>query len=348
MAVKKIPQVQTGGQLVGEILERATGFMQTQAIHVAAELGIADFLKEGPQSVDELAAVTGTQRPALSRLLRALASIGIFAEIDQGIFKQTPLGATLQRDHPLSVWPLACLLGDPSWWQSWGSLNQAILTGKPAIEHVFGGHLFDYLREHPEAARIFNAWMTRLSQITDPALVDSFDFSNLKKIVDVGGGQGSLLATILEANPSLNGVLFDLPEVVATADQRVTAIADRCEIIGGDFFDSVSAGGDAYILKQIIHDWHDDSCIKILRNCHRAMASDGRLLVIDAVIPADNAPDINKFIDLHMLVLTEGGKERTEAEFRSLLEAGGFQLTRIIGTPSLFKIIEGKPKPSKG
>ncbi|HEX6383760.1 MAG TPA: methyltransferase [Anaerolineae bacterium] len=224
MAVKENPQVQTSAQSAGKILDLATGFMHTQAIYVAAELGIADLLKDGPQSVDELATVTGAHRPSLYRLLRALASIGIFAEIDQGIFRQTSLGATLQRDHSLSVWPLARLLGDPSWWQSWGSLNQAIMTGEPAIEHVFDMHLFDYLGEHPATANDFNVWMTRLSQMTDPAIVDSYDFSHFKQIVDVGGGQGSLLTTILQANPALRGILFDLPEVVPAANEGVAAV----------------------------------------------------------------------------------------------------------------------------
>ncbi|MDX1522632.1 MAG: methyltransferase, partial [Anaerolineae bacterium] len=268
----------------------------------------------------------------------------IFTEIDQGIFRQTPLGTTLQGDHPLSVQPLARLVGDLSWWRSWGSLSHAIMTGEPAIEHAFGMHLFDYLGQHPETASVFNTWMTRFSQMTDPAIVGSYDFSHFKQIVDVGGGHGNLLTTILQTNPALKGVLFDLPEVVSAADLSETAVMDRCEIVGGDFFEALPAGGDAYILKQIIHDWHDNLCIKILRNCHKAMTANGRLLVIDAVIPSDNAPDINKFIDLHMLVLTHGGKERTEAEFKSLFKASGFQITRIISTPTLFKLIEGKRK----
>ena len=344
MVLKEDPQDQAGTQLVGQILELATGFMQTQAIHVAADLGIADLLKDGPKSADELAAMTGAHGPSLYRLLRALASVDIFAEIDQGVFRQTPLGTTLQLDHPLSVQPLAHLVGDPSWWRSWGSLSHAIKTGEPAIEHVFDMHLFDYLGQHPQTASVFNAWMTRLSQMTDPALVSSYDFSGFKQVVDVGGGHGSFLITILQANPALKGVLFDLPEVVSTVDLNGAPLADRCEIVGGDFFSSLPAGGDAYVLKQISHDWHDDSCIEILRNCHEAMTANGRLLVIDAVLPSDNAPDINKFIDLQMLVLTHGGKERTEAELRSLFKAGGFQLTRIIPTPTLFKIIEGKRK----
>ena len=333
-----------GPQLVEKVLDQAIGFMQTQAIHVAAELGIADLLKDGPKSIDELAATAGAHGPSLYRLLRALASMEIFTEIDQGIFRQTPLGTTLQREHPLSVHPVARLVGDPSWWRSWGSLSHAIKTGQAAIEHEFGVHLFDFLEQYPETARRFNAWMARFSQLTDPAIVSCYDFSLFKQIVDVGGGHGSFLTAILQANLALEGVLFDLPQVVSGADLRDAAVKDRCEIVGGDFFTSVPSGGDAYILKQISHDWPDDLCVQILQNCHQAMVTNGRLLVIDAVIPSDNGPDINKFIDLHMLVLTPGGKERTEAEFRSLFKAGGFQLTRIIPTPTLFKIVEGKPK----
>ena len=342
IAQKNLPRVE-GHQLVEQILDQAIGFMQTQAIHVATELGIADLLKNGPKSIDELATMTGAHGPSLYRLLRALASIEIFTEIDQGIFQQTPLGFLLQRDHPLSVQPMARLLGDPSWWHSWGSLCHSIRTGKAAMEHELGMHLFDYLGQHPETAGVFNSWMTQLSQMTDPAIVGSYDFSGLGQTVDVGGGQGSFLTTILHVNPAMKGVLFDLPEVVSRANLREATIADRCEIVGGDFFASVPKGGDAYVIKQIMHDWPDELCIKILQNCHKAVATDGRLLVIDAVISSDNAPDINKFIDLHMLVLTPGGRERTEADFRSLFKAGGFRLTRIIPTPTLFKIIEGKP-----
>jgi SAM-dependent methyltransferase len=179
--------------------------------------------------------------------------------------------------------------------------------------------------------------------MTDPALMESYDFSTINKVVDIGGGHGSLLASILKANPTLKGVLFDLPEVVEAAREIDAGVAERCEIIGGDFFESVPAGGDAYILKQIIHDWNDDLSIKILQNCHKAMAGNGRVLVIDAVIQPGNVPDLNKFIDLQMLILTYGGRERTEFEFRSLFEAAGFELMNIFSTPSMFNIIEGRP-----
>ena len=328
--------------LPAQVTDLAFGFMKTQAIYVAAKLGIADQLKDGPKSVDELSSITGVHSLSLYRLLRALASIGVFIENDDGSFGMTPLATTLQSDGPMSVRYGALLLGEQFFWAPWGDLIHSVMTGKAAFEHVFGMRFFEYLGRHPVVGNSFDAWMTQSSKMSDPAIVGGYDFSTFHKVVDIGGGHGSLLTTILKANPKLKGVLFDRPEVVEATREIDAGVAERCEIAGGDFFESVPIGGDVYILQQIIHDWNDDLSIKILQNCHKAMTVNGRVLVIDAVIAPGNAPDLTKFIDLHML-LTTGGKERTKSEFRALFDAAGFQLTNIFSAPSLymFSIIEG-------
>lgn len=327
-----------------QLFEIATGFMKAQAIYVAAKLGIADLLKDGPKKVDELANITGVHGNSLYRLLRALASIGIFAEKDDGSFELTPMASALQSDISMSLRPYVLLLGDKSWWNPWGNLLHSVKTGETAFDHIFGMSYSEYLKTHPDIAKIFNECMTSVSCAHNPAIVGSYDFSSFQKIVDVGGGHGSLLTAILKANPTLTGILFDLPHVINSCDKLDSELSGRCEVIGGDFFEEVPAGGDAYILKQIIHDWNDDLSIKILRNCHKAMTDGGRVLVIETVIEPGNAPSITKLFDLHVLVTAPGAKERVESEFRSLLNAAGFELSKIIPTPSSFCIIEGYRK----
>ncbi len=327
-----------------QLFEIATGFMKSQAIYVAAKLGIADLLKEGVSEVTELAKITGTDRNSLFRLLRALASIGIFAEKDSGVFELTPMAAALQSDIPMSLRPYVMLLGDQSWWDSWGSLLHSVKTGEAAFDHLFGMDYTEYLEKHPDLAQIFNETMTSVSRAHNPAIISSYDFSGFQKIVDVGGGHGSLFTEILKANPSLRGILFDLPHVVNSIDQLDAEISQRCEIFGGDFLKEVPTGGDAYLLKQIIHDWDDERSLKILKNCHQAMLQNGRILVIDAILEPGNEPNITKFFDLHMLVTAPGGKERTESEFRLLFKEAGFEVSRIIPTASTFFIIEGHKK----
>lgn len=324
-----------------QLFEIATGFMKSQAIYVAAKLGIADLLKDGVKNVEELARITGVHSHSLYRLLRALASIGIFTENENGYFELTPMASALRNDVPMSLRPYLMLLGDKSWWHSWGNLLHSVKTGEAAFDRLFGKGYTEYLEKHPDLAQIFNETMSSVSQAHNPAIVASYDFSGFQKIVDVGGGHGSLITTILQANPFSTGVLFDLPHVINSIDRIDANISDRCEIVGGDFFEQVPAGGDLYILKQIIHDWDDETSLKILKNCHQAMSKNGRIIGIDAIIEPGNTPSVTKFFDLHMLVTAPGGKERTEAEFRSLFEKAGFEVSRIIPTPATFFIIEG-------
>jgi hypothetical protein len=324
-----------------QLFEIATGFMKAQAIYVAAKLGIADLLKDGPRKIDELASITGAHSNSLYRLLRALASIGLFAERADGTFELTPMASALQSDIPMSLRPYVLLLGDKSWWDPWGNLLHSVKTGEASFDQIFGMGYSEYLETHPDIAKTFNECMTSVSQAHNPAIVGSYDFSCFRKIVDVGGGHGSLLTSILKADPRLTGILFDLPHVVNSIDKSDVEMSGRCEIIGGDFFEEVPPGGDVYLLKQVIHDWNDELSIKILQNCHKAMTKEGRILVVEAVIGPGNAQSTSKFFDLHMLVTGPGAKERTESEFRSLFNSAGFALSKITSTPSSFCIIEG-------
>jgi SAM-dependent methyltransferase len=326
---------------VAQLFNIATGFMKSQAIYVAAKLGISDLLNKGPKSIEELAEMTSVQESALYRLLRALASIGIYIEKAENIFELTPMAAALQSDSPMSLRPYVLLLGDKSWWDAWGNLLYSVQTGEAAFNHIFGMNYSDYLEKDPALAQTFNKCMSSVSKAHEPAIVQSYDFSKYQKIVDIGGGHGSLLSAILQGNPQLKGIVFDLPHVVGSIKKTDFFPNDRVKIIGGDFFEKVPVGGDIYLLKQIIHDWDDTLSLKILKNCYEAMPPNGRILIIDTVIRPGQNQSTEKFFDLHMLVTASGGKERTEVDFRCLLESAGFEFRQIIPTPSSFGIVEG-------
>jgi hypothetical protein len=316
------------------------GAMAVQAIHVAAKLGLADLVASGPKTVTELAESAHAHGPSLGRFLRALTSLGIFAEDSDGRYRQTPLSETLRGDHPGSIRRWAMMLGARFVWAPSGELDLTIRTGQPAFEHVYGAPFFKHLSEHRDDAAVFNAAMSSVPAWI-ATLVDAYDFSTFDRIVDVGGGHGALIVGILRANPHLRGVLHDLPGVVAgAAAPREGAMAERCEIIGGDFFESVPAGADAYLLSGIIHDWNDEAAVKILASCRRAIRSNGTLLLVDTVLVPSSDP-ARALMDLLMMVLT-GGRERTESELRSLLQEANFSLTRVISTGGA-SIIEARP-----
>jgi hypothetical protein len=325
-----------------QVLNLAAGVMNTQVIYAAAKLGIADLLRDGPRSVADLAKESGSNPDALYRLLRALASIGIFKESSSRVFEMTPAAEVLGEDHPMSVRPLALLIGDSIWREPWGDILYSVETGENAFQHVYGKSFFEYLDEHKDKSEIFNSWMTKISNMNCPVIAASYPFSKFKRVIDVGGGHGSLLVHILKRYRSVNGVLFDIPSVINSATEIDDSIASRCEKVEGDFFVAVPLGGDLYIMQQIIHDWSDELAIRILSNCRDAMSDDARILVIDAVIKPGSGRDMNKFIDLQMLLLNKGGRERTEEEFRQLFQASGLELLRIIPTSSMFSIIEGR------
>lgn len=323
------------------LLQMATGFWVTQSIYVAARLGIADLLSDGPKTADELAQATHANGFMLYRVLRALAGLGIFAEDDEKRFALTPLAEPLQSG-PNSFRAMAIHLAENASWKAWGSLLESVKTGETAFTIANDKEVFPYYAEHNESFEPFNEAMTNLSEAVIKAVVPAYDFSSIRKLVDVGGGHGSLLAAILKANPETRGVLFDLPTVVEAAKERLASegVSDRAEVVGGDFFESVPAGGDAYLMKLIIHDWDEERAVRILKNCHSAMEDGGRLLLVETVVPEGNEPSFAKMMDLQMLVMT-GGRERTEAEYRDLFAAGGFKLTRVIPTESPMSIVEG-------
>ncbi|TAJ83572.1 methyltransferase [bacterium] len=316
-----------------------TGFWVSRAIYIAAKLGIADLLKEESRKMGELAKATGSHGPSLYRVLRTLASVGIFAEDEQGRFALTPLGATLRTDvsGSLRAW-VNVQLGEEHY-RAWGDPMHTVQTGESAFDHVFGMGVWQYRAQNPEHAKIFDEAMANLTGMYNTAVLSSYPFSRFDKVVDVGGGDGGLLIAILEANPRVNGVLFDLPHVAEKAKKRITnaGLAERCQVVAGDAFSSVPDGGDAYILSRVIHDWDDARSIAILKNCHRAIVATGRLLLVEGVVRSGNEPDISKFFDLNMMVLS-GGRERTAAEYQALLEAAGFTLAKIIPAQSVMGV----------
>lgn len=325
------------------MLQMMTSYRISQSIYVVAKLGIADLLKDGPKSSDELAASVRANPDALYRVLRALAGAGVFAEVDHRCFMLTPLARLLQTDVPGSFRGAAIFFGDDQNWRPWGELLYSVKTGKPAFEHVFGMGYFEWAFQHAEASDIFSAAAAATTRPESMAIVAAYDFSGFRTIVDVGSGKGSLMAAILKAYPRMGGVLFDHPQVIAGARDLLEreGVAARCELVAGDFFASVPEGGEAYLLKSIIHDWDDARAATILQNCHRAMKGQGKLLVIERLIPPGNEPSYVKLLDLQMMVLL-GGRERTEAEYRALFAAVGFRLTRVIPTqtPTGLSVIE--------
>lgn len=330
------------------IMEMATGYWAAQAICTAAILGLADRLADGPMDVGPLAAAVGADPEATYRLLRALGSIGVFAPAGERRFANTPLSDCLRSDAPGSMRNAVMMMGTQMHWRTWGELTHAVRTGKTPLNHVFGvDNPFTYFGKHPEEGHIFHNAMTDISRTEIPLIVGAYDFTGVRTLVDVGGNQGSLLASFLKANPGLQGVLFDVPDLVAGAAAGPLGspeLAGRWKAVGGDFFTSVPEGGDAYILKNVLDDWDDARCTTILRNIRKAMAPNGRVLVVDFLVRSEPGLDIAKWVDLNMLLVTDGGRERTEAEFAALLAAGGFTLTRVVPTPLPIVFVEGRPK----
>lgn len=320
------------------------GAMAAQALYVAAKLGVADALKGGPRSAEDLALETKSHGPSVRRLLRGLTSLGVFSENASGHFQNTDLSDTLRTDHPQSIRAWAIFLGAPFLWRPWGELYETVMRGQPAVNRVYGKSFWAYLAAHPDDAAVFNAAMTAGSEMAVPWIVKAYDFSRFERVVDVGGGHGALLHAILLANPKTRGVLYDLPPVVAgAAAVRSEAVAARCEVRGGDFFERVPEGGDAYVLKGIIHDWDDDKALTILKNCRRAIKPDGRLLIIELVLkPSTQGDPGQEFMDVLMLTLV-GGRERTESDFRALVREAGFSLISVTPTDGSPSIIESRP-----
>jgi len=308
------------------------GYWTTQAIYVAAELRIADLLANGPRHPEDLAKEAGVKGHMLYRVLRALASSGIFAETSDGRFELTPLAETLRSEGGQRAY---AMLHGVELYQSWGRLLDAVRTGDAGFVTAFGMPAFEYFGKFPERGVVFDKAMTGHHGAEADPMLDAFDFSGFEELVDVGGGNGSLLAAILKRHAGMHGVLFDLPAVVERA-----SVGDRCRRVGGSFLESVPAGADAYLLRHVVHDWGDEDAALILRHCRSAMKPGGKVLVVEIVVPDGNDPSFAKWMDLMMV--TYGGKERSEKQYRELFRQAGLELTRIVPTRAGISIIEGE------
>lgn len=324
------------------MMQLISGYWLSQVVYAAAKLNLADLVLAGIRTPEHLAEQTGMHAPSLYRLLRALASVGVFAEEADGSFLLTPLAECL-LDRPGSQKAVAIMNGEEHYF-AWGEILHALRTGTPGFDHRYGQPIFDWLSEHPEQAKLFDAAMSGIHGAETAAMLEAYDFTGIGTLVDVGGGNGSLLLETLRCNAQLRGIIFDLPGVTARTRENIAraGLADRCSVAAGNFFEGVVAGGDAYLLRHILHDWTDAQCKVILDHIRRVIPADGRLLVVESVIPPGNEPSFGKLLDLNMLLLP-GGKERTEAEYRRLFAASGFRLDRIVPTGLEPSVIEARP-----
>ncbi len=326
------------------LFQMMTGAWVAKCMGVATELGVAEQLEGGPRPVGELARATSTQEDGLYRVLRMLAAVGVFRELPGRSFEQTPLSAHLSRNHPEGMRNAVrmCMFGEH--WNAWDRVLDVVRSGGIATDIAEGCDIWEYFRQHPDRAEIFDDAMTDFTVSANAAVVRAFDFSQHRKICDVGGGHGLLVKAILEANPGLEGIVFD-QEYVAAGARKILAeagLAARTACVGGDFFTSVAAGADLYVAKNIIHDWDDEKSLKILRNIRAVIPADGRLLLVEVMVGPANEPEPGKFMDVNMLAMT-GGRERTAEEFSALFEASGFRLGRVMPTQSMMKLVEGLP-----
>ncbi len=323
------------------LVEMTGGALVTHAIFTATELGVADALADGPKTADELAAAVDAQPDALFRLLRMLAGFGVFAHADDGQFALTPMSECLRRDHPSGLRDYVRMSGHELA-RAWVELPHAVRTGDRAFDRAFGKPFFDYLRDHPDRARVFDGAMTAVHGSESVPMIEAYDFSRFETIVDVGGGNGSMLVELLRRVDGPRGVVFDLDDVAEHAATLLEGsdCAARATAVGGDFFTRVPAGADCYLLRHIVHDWDDDRSVTILANCREAMADDGRVLVVEGVVPPGGTPHPSKILDLIMLTVP-GGRERTAEEYDALFARAGLRIERIIPTASPISIVEG-------
>lgn len=326
------------------------GYMSAQMVYVAARLNVADELAGGSRTLTELAAATSTHPPALHRLLRGLAALNVVTELGDDRYELGTAGQELRGDSPNSIKASVLWFCSAEMSRTWGELEYSVRTGEAAWDHVFGTRPFDYLSANPERYELFHSAMADRARVSAPAIAAGYDYSRFGTLMDVGGGNGQLLSLILAATPGLRGVLFDHPTGVgaAAANLRAVGVGDRCEVVAGDFFVEVPAGADAYLMKTVIHQWSGEEAETILGNCRQAIAEDGALLLVERVLPERvESGDVRRSFlhDLNVLVTT-AGKERTEAEFRALLEATGFELTEVVPTraePSAYQILVASP-----
>jgi hypothetical protein len=317
------------------------GKMVTQAIATAVELGLCDVIKDSTKTASEVASASGTSRDGAYRILRALSLVGVVTELENQSFRLTPMGTLLRTDVPGSLAGMARYMGASFHGELWCELTHCVKTGEHAIKKRHGkDDPFEFFHGRPSDLALFQNAMSSFSSVVADALVRGYDFSGFGRIADIGGGHGAVLHAILKANPGVKGVLFDRPDVITGAKAILGDIAGRCEVIGGDFFASVPSACDAYIFKHIIHDWSDEHCVTMLKNAAGAMASDGRVLIVEHVVPPAGVPSFGKLLDLEMLVFTAGGRERTESEFRELLAKAGLRLSRVVPLQAPVSVLE--------
>ena len=324
-----------------QLLQVMSGFWISRCVYIVAKLGIAGLLKDGPKNADDLAAASGAHAPSLFRVLRALAAVDVLTQSEDNRFGNTPMSETLCEGPASLRWFAMTELGEEHY-PAWGELMHSVRTGEIAFDKAFGEPVWEFFGKNPENARIFNNAMSGMTAQAEAALHAAYKFEGINTIMDVGGGHGGFITSILERNPAMRGILFDSPQVIEGARPKLAAagMTDRCQIVAGNFFESVPEGANAIAMKWIIHDWNDEQSITIMKNCARALPDNGKLILVEAVVPPGDEMHFAKFIDLNMLVMT-GGKERTEEEFRQLYEGAGFKLTRIVATESPFSVIEG-------
>jgi hypothetical protein len=324
-----------------QLIQMSMGMWVSRILHVAAELGLADHLAAGPRSAGELAGPTGTHAPSLHRLMRTLGNLGVLTQGEGGRFGLTPLGEALRTGAPGSARSTILTVASEPFTRAMGELKYSVQTGRTGFDRAFGEGFFDFLGKDPDAASRFSETMIGIHGMEPAAVAAAYDFSGLGTVVDVGGASGHMLATILERYPSPRGVLYDLPHVVTDAPALLAArgVADRVTIEGGSFFERVPAGGDAYLLSHIIHDWDEEKCLTILGHVKHAMKPGGRLLLVEMVLPEGDVPHPGKMFDMVMLVIP-GGQERTAAEYGELLGKAGFRLERVVPTESAVSVVE--------
>lgn len=328
-----------------QVIQIATGCWASRILYVAAKLGLADHLASGPKTAEAIAGPTGAHAPSLARVLRTLASMGLFMEDAEHRFSLTPLGESLKSGAPGAARATVLTLAGDTFWRGWEHVLYSVQTGKPGFDKALGEPIFDWLGKHPDEASLFSETMIGFHGMEPDAVVEAYDFSGFKTIVDVGGASGHLVTTVLAKHRGLRGILFDLPHVVKDAPALIAArgLADRITIESGSFFDGVPKGGDCYVLSHIIHDWSEAQCLAILGHCRRAMSPNGKVLVIETVLPLGNDPHPGKMLDMMMLV-GPGGQERTEDEYKTLLSKAGFRLQRVKPTQSMVSVVEATPE----
>jgi hypothetical protein len=325
------------------LMQLSTGMIVASALQPIARLKIADLLSDGPHHVAQLAAETGTNEDALYRVMRLLASVGVFTELPGKAFAITPVSQFLRSDLPGSMRDMVLWITNPFHFDVHAEMEYSLRTGCPAVEEVFGKPAFDAIFDDPDVAYDFNMAMTCFSRRIAPAVLEAYDFSGIDTLMDVAGGHGAILCEILARYPKMKGILFDIPDVIEEANCHICSLKmeDRCQTVVGDFFEGIPAGADAYYMQHILHDWNDERCLKILANCRSALegSANGRLLVVDSVVPETPEPHPSKWLDIEMMLMP-GGRERTHPEWEALFASGGFRIARIVPMKAAESLIE--------